>query len=94
MNNKYLIEICLNLNDWFSEKDDELSTTGLVVMDSFIVKEEEKDYFLVNNLPILLNGLVVDWKDLYKSAKTVEKITKKDFIIRIQPLSETTFMFV
>jgi hypothetical protein len=29
-------------------------------MDSFIVKEEEKDYFLVNNLPILLNGLVVD----------------------------------
>lgn len=94
MSKKYLIEICLNLNDGFSDKDEQLDTSGLISMDSFVVTEEEKERFLSNNLPIIMKWLLDDSKELYKTARTMDKISKKDFVIRIWSLAETTFMFI
>lgn len=94
MSKKHLIEICLNLNDGFSDKDEQLDTSWLIVMDSFVVVDDEKERFLSNNLPIILKWLMDDSKDLYKTARTIDKISKKDFVIRVQSLADTTFLFV
>lgn len=94
MDKKRLIEICLNLNDDFSGKWDELTTEWLIVLESFIVEWKDRPRFVSHNLPLVLKKILEDSQWLYSKWTTSDKITKKDFILRSQELSAINFIFL
>lgn len=93
---KFLIQLCLNLNDNLSvnEQEKDLSTNGLIIINSFIVDEAWKENVISNNIPIIVEWLINEWNSLIKETKWSTKFSKKDFVIMTIPVTCLNFSFL